>query len=311
MKNNFNAKTNGGTSVPRPDCACRSRKVWGVIALAGLFACGWFVGTSLMGRSGNVGMRSDIKRIALSESQCNVIAINISNMAASSNSSPDKVAMLRELNDIYSKNCKGRIVAAPKPAVVNSYDTDAEPIATCELIEQMLSDAIYPEDNLNPIAHEENITLYTRLMNVGCAENREKYTALIERERTILNALKTQDSVRADSERTCTKIENEVREQLCEGCIGINAHVGNAQVYANLSERGCPENSDKYVALAKQELELARAVTDDHFSSSDASSVIETYVRLGMMSAAQDMLNRAKKYGAIRDDFELADFINE
>ena len=74
------------------------------------------------------------------------------------------------------------------------------------------------------------------------------------------------------------------------------AHIDNAKIYANLSERGCPENSEKFKELAKQELEIARALTDDKMESeSEATEMVETYKRLQLQVEAERMIEKAKK----------------
>ena len=64
-----------------------------------------------------------------------------------------------------------------------------------------------------------------------------------------------------------------------------------------MSERGCAENSEKYKELAAQELEIARALTDDNVSENqnEATEMVETYKRLHMQQEAAKMLEKAKK----------------
>ena len=80
-----------------------------------------------------------------------------------------------------------------------------------------------------------------------------------------------------------------------------------------MSERGCPENSEKYVALAKQELEIARALEDDEFDQYETIEVVETYKRLDMQAAAEEILETAKKLTNPAIDFilEVEKIINE
>jgi len=97
---------------------------------------------------------------------------------------------------------------------------------------------------------------------------------------------------------TCGQIERILSERLYNIDIpDSQAHVDNAQIYANLSERGCPENSEKYKELAKQELEIARALTDDNISENkrEATEMVETYKRLQMQAEAAKMIEKAKK----------------
>lgn len=99
-------------------------------------------------------------------------------------------------------------------------------------------------------------------------------------------------------ETTCGKIETLLKDRLYSVDVpDAYAHVENAQIYANLSERGCPENSTKYKELAKQELEIARALNDDNVDKYRDESVemVETYKRLQMQAEAEKMIEKAKK----------------
>jgi len=96
---------------------------------------------------------------------------------------------------------------------------------------------------------------------------------------------------------TCGKIESLLTERLNPADVNISQeHVYNAKIYANLSERGCAENSAKFKELAKQELEIARALNDDNLESeSESVEIVETYKRLQMQAEAERMIEKAKK----------------
>jgi len=93
------------------------------------------------------------------------------------------------------------------------------------------------------------------------------------------------------------------------------AHVDNAKIYANLSERGCPENSEKYKELARKELEIARALNDDDIQRDPGESVeiVETYKRIQMQQEAERMIEKAKKLTNPAIDFiiQLEKIIDE
>ena len=91
-------------------------------------------------------------------------------------------------------------------------------------------------------------------------------------------------------------------------------HIENAKIYANLSERGCPENSEKYKQLAKQELEIARALNDDSVrDEEETTEIVETYKRIKMQAEAEKMIEKAKKLTNPAIDFiiQLEKSINE
>lgn len=106
-------------------------------------------------------------------------------------------------------------------------------------------------------------------------------------------------------ETTCGKIENLLMARLYSADNpDAEAHIDNAKIYANLSERGCPENSEKYKNLAKQELEIARALNDDDLGyKEDSIEIVETYKRLQMQVEAERMIEKAKKIANPAIDF--------
>ena len=124
---------------------------------------------------------------------------------------------------------------------------------------------------------------------------------------------KLQDKKLPDT--TCGKIEMLLTNRLYhDGNPDVEAHIDNAKIYANLSERGCPENSVKYKNLAKQELEIARALDDDKLEDrQDSIEIVETYKRLQMQAEAERMIEKAKKLTNPAIDFiiQLEKIINE
>ena len=109
-------------------------------------------------------------------------------------------------------------------------------------------------------------------------------------------------------QKTCTLIEESLLVRLPNGdeFATVDNRIVRAQIYANLSERGCTENSQKFYELAKQELEIARALSDDEFSQNETFEVIETYKRLNMQAAAEEIFETAKKLTNPAIDFILA-----
>ena len=239
----------------------RWQKFWGVVALGGLFACGWMVG----------------------------VCVNA----------------LR--TDVANKDKEEKIVTEIVPLVKPAR-------RDCELVEETLWERV--GKNISTSDLETEYRFLEMMFNNGCPENRDAYmkkmTAL-EKVRAFNTVSVADNPVSQEVTRTCTKIEQEVSGRLCNNCPYAEGHIQNAKVYANLSERGCPENSEKYVALAKQELELARALNDDEFYGDDTRDVVETYKRLHMQAAAEDVINKVKKLTNPAIDFilELEKIINE
>lgn len=103
-----------------------------------------------------------------------------------------------------------------------------------------------------------------------------------------------------DNEKPCKQIEDALN-QSAQFTYGVD----RARIYAQMSERGCPENAKKYASLAKQELDIARGVSDDKFNEEETVDIIEIYKRLDMQAAAQEVFDMAKKLTNPTIDFIL------
>lgn len=178
---------------------------------------------------------------------------------------------------------------------------------TCEVIEQIQLEWLQPEDSDNPVDHESNIRIYERLFQYGCDENKVKYRDAIAREMIILESLtgESQGIMPVDSE--CERIEESLLIRLPDDYADqiSEKRIERAKIYANLSERGCPEHKDMYVELAKQELAIARALEDDKFDNQEQEEVSETYKRINMQAAAEEIFETAKKLTNPAIDFVL------
>ena len=174
---------------------------------------------------------------------------------------------------------------------------------TCVVIEEIQLGWLNDENSPDIVDHQENVRVYETLFQHGCPENQVKYRAAIAREMTIIESLGGAQTMKS----TCEQIEASLLDRLPSGHAGVgsDARIERAKIYANLSERGCPENSAKYVALAKQELEIARALKDDEFNEYETIEVVETYKRLNMQAAAQEIFETAKKLTDPTIDFIL------
>lgn len=194
--------------------------------------------------------------------------------------------------------------------------TPADPGQTaCQIIEEnllsIISDDIYWVLRTDP---QHNIKIYEVLIKNGCPENVEKYTELLNREKNVVAALSPQ-YITPETQTTCEKIEASLLDRLpSDGAhIDQEARITRAKIYANLSERGCAENAQKYHDMAKQELAIARALTDDEFDQYETIEVVETYKRLNMQAAAEEIFETAKKLTNPAIDFilEVERIINE
>ena len=111
----------------------------------------------------------------------------------------------------------------------------------------------------------------------------------------------------------CGEIERLIARRLPNASDNADARIERAKVYASLAERGCPENSAAYVELARQELDIARAIENDEFGRDETIEVVETYKRLHMQAAAEEIFEKAKKLTDPAIDFiiQVEKIINE
>ena len=191
---------------------------------------------------------------------------------------------------------------------------EQQPKETCVVIEEILTERLYPEGGDYIYEYpRRNIEIYERLVKSGCSENVEKWQNAILREEQIVAALN--ENATGAQRQTCDMVEESLLATMPEAYPSTSSYkrIERAKIYANLSERGCPENSQKYVALAKQELEIARALRDDEFDYQETTEVVETYKRLNMQMAAEEVFETVKKLTNPAIDFvlEIEKIINE
>lgn len=282
-------------NMPYGQIVHTKKQIFGAwFAFIALFVCGVMVGTGV-----NDGRRPEnMSVIQMTESQCYNIASQMTNTLFDA-------AKLAELNKIYSENCAGRL----QPKRVQPKPTKADPEQPCEIVEEVLSEGLLPAGHFDYDNPKHNLEIYQKLVRYGCPENQDKYYNAINAEQQIIRALDEQQKT------TCEQIEDSLIPRLPYGGAEANTNqrIERAKIYAVLAERGCPENSGRYADLAKQELEIARALQDDEFSEGDTIEVVETYKRLNMQAAAQEIFETAKKLTDPAIDFilEIEKIINE
>lgn len=180
-----NAKAKKTAECP-VNCCSLGHKIWGAVALAGLFACGLILGLTYR--------PTDDMRQSLDVEQCDAIANEIVSITQRGATAED-AQTLDELNAAYSDGCAGRLVIierAVKPAVTNH----PEIISTCARIEQLLKYRLNPEDSTYYLDHLANADTYSTLADKGCAENTDMYKTLALRELEIATALQPEESFR-------------------------------------------------------------------------------------------------------------------
>ena len=263
-------------------------RLYGIIGLVAVFLMGGLVGFIVNG--------SDrINHSTMSKNDCNMIASRI--IEAARNNQPD---LIEQLNKVYSENCLDRAFEQPKPQP--KVEEKKLPEENCEAVEELLIQELEDENSTNWETHLYNSEIYEKLVQKGCESNKEKYWNLKMRSLKLLEALNPEYTMQngLNTEKPCVKLETVLKQRLrCTDvyhCSDSYSHLEEAKIYANLSERGCPGNSAKYKELAKQELEIARALNDDDMEDRrEATEIVETYKRLQMQQEAERMIEKAKK----------------
>lgn len=265
--------------------------VYGIIGMVLLCLVGVMIGYTING--------SDrVNRSTMTKYDCNMISNRI--IEAARNNQPDLIA---QLNKVYSENCLNRDFQEKK--VVANVEHKKLSDTTCEAIEELLKDDLFDENSNDWMVHKHNAETYQKLAKQGCPKNQNKYLQLSHREQEIVGALG--GNIKEDKLTTCEQIQIVLEDKLqCVNslCNDAEEHIHDARIYANLSERGCSINSERYRSLAKQELEIARALTDDRLDDRhEATEMVETYKRLQMQAEAAKMIEKAKKLANPAIDF--------
>lgn len=117
----------------------------------------------------------------------------------------------------------------------------------------------------------------------------------------------------AEPQNVCNEIERLLMQKLPDETDDVDDRIDRAKIFATLAERGCPENSASFVEHARLELEIARAIEDDEFDHEETIEVVETYKRLHMQAAAEEIFEKAKKLTNPAIDFilQVEKIINE
>lgn len=197
---------------------------------------------------------------------------------------------------------------------VQDEDVQKEQVEkTCQAVEKVLLNRLWDDDG-NCEGVEEDFEIYKKLLTYGCPDNQERFLQMAKNKEAILDVA-CAHGVDVENRATCEKIEESLYARLPSVSVESDAerHIDRAKIYAVMAERGCPENADKYTSLAKQELDIARAVQDDKFDEDETIEVVETYKRLRMQRDAEEIFNKAKKLTNPAIDFimQVEKIINE
>ena len=195
------------------------------------------------------------------------------------------------------------------------------PDKTCSAVEKVLEAKLQDETDTTSCGDFlYNVRTYEELIVKGCPENKNSYTEAKDRSFALANASCDEYELRInagfsviDTESICATVREEMLNRIDSHAYDYNSHIDNAKIYAIISERGCTDESAHYKELAEKELAVARAITDDKLSEHETIEVVETYKKLQMQAAAQEMFDKAKRLTNPAIDFilEVEKIINE
>lgn len=74
-----------------------------------------------------------------------------------------------------------------------------------------------------------------------------------------------------------------------------NDHIAKADLYSKLANRGCPKSRAAYKQKAVYELEVARGLSDDSFSTISQVDVIDVYKKLDMTQEAEAFFDKMQR----------------
>lgn len=189
---------------------------------------------------------------------------------------------------------------------------ESEHLTECQAVERFLLRWVHNNDNdCDDVRYD--LDTYKKLAMHGCSRNRAEYQQQIENKNAILSVACGNET--DSGEKPCVMIERNLQERLGGEYADMRAEarIERAKIYAIMAERGCPENASGYVEAAKRELEIARGISDDRFDQEETIEVVETYKRLQMQNAAEEIFEKAKKLTNPAIDFimQVEKIINE
>lgn len=203
-------------------------------------------------------------------------------------------------------------VANADVATEQNVVQESEHLTECQAIERVLLRWVNNDDN-NCDFVKHDLDTYKKLLRYGCDKNRAEYAQQIENKNAILSVACGNEI--ESGEKPCVMIEKNLQEKLGREYADMDAEyrIERAKIYAIMAERGCPENASGYVEAAKRELEIARGISDDKFDQDETIDVVETYKRLQMQNAAEEIFEKAKKLTNPAIDFimQVEKIINE
>lgn len=157
--------------------------------------------------------------------------------------------------------------------------------------------------------HMAAVSVYKKLAENGCAENKEYFEKMVVAETELAKAIKDLRRVdtRYDEEpvvyandniEPCEEIERALIGRVTTTCYdNAECHSANAEVYAKMAEDGCAKNRELNTQRALNEIQIADGVRvkDADLSKDEVEATVNTYKKLKMQNEARKYIQKAEK----------------
>ncbi|MBD5389342.1 hypothetical protein HDR63_03765 [bacterium] len=124
-----------------------------------------------------------------------------------------------------------------------------------------------------------------------------------------------QDAGDAAIKPACQVVEEVLLEQIFPEDHGYGNNFYNADIYSRLVENGCPENAEKFKAMALRQIEIGTGLLnrDDDVVLVNVPNAIDAYKKMDMQREAQKFLDKVQKLTnpAIEFIMQMQAIINE
>ncbi len=202
-----------------------------------------------------------------------------------------------------------------EPVVTAENIAEAPVEKSCQAVERVLLGNMHNHDDDCDLV-KRDLEAYKKLADFGCPENHDKFVKIAQSKIAILDVMCSDvNNPYVLSDKPCAQIEQNLQNRLGDNYVNMDAEdrIRRAKLYSVMAERGCPENTAKYTELAKQELEIARGISDDKLDEQETLEAVETYKRLKMQQDAEEIFDKVKKMTNPAIDFimQVEKIINE
>ena len=157
--------------------------------------------------------------------------------------------------------------------------------------------------------HLAAVSVYKKLAENGCAENKEYFEKMVVAETELADAIKDlrRGDIRYEEDislynsnniEPCEEIERALMGRIVQTCYdSAECHSANAEIYAKMAENGCAKNKELNTQRALNEIQIADGVRvkDADLSKDEVETTVNTYKKLQMQNEARKYIKKAEK----------------